>query len=124
MKITDSPGAMLVMPFSVTAAAGDSELSSTFQPVMSTALAPVLVTSNQSAPTGLLPLDHGATSVTRRSAGAGGLAIRPGEPTSAGSPSATKAPFTPATLIGDRDVVQSRSVVECAERRARATRRS
>ena len=36
-KITDSPGAMLVMPFSATAAAGDCELSSTFQPLMSMA---------------------------------------------------------------------------------------
>ena len=62
MKITDSPGAMLVMPFSGTAPAGDSELSSIFQPVMTAADAPMFVTSNQSAPTGLLPLDHGATS--------------------------------------------------------------
>ena len=53
---------MLVIPFNATAAAGDCELSSTFQPVISTATALVLVTSNQSAPTGLLPLDHGATS--------------------------------------------------------------
>src|SRR4051812_11521254 len=29
---------------------------------MFTALAPVLVTSNQSAPSGMIPLDHGATS--------------------------------------------------------------
>ncbi len=48
-KMTDSPGAMLVMPVSESAAAGDSELSSIFHPLMSTARAPVLVTSNQSA---------------------------------------------------------------------------
>ena len=36
MKITDSPGAMLVMPLSATAAAKALELSSIFQPVMST----------------------------------------------------------------------------------------
>ena len=53
---------MLVIPFNAIAAAGDCELSSTFQPVMSTATALVLVTSNQSAATGLLLLDHGATS--------------------------------------------------------------
>ncbi len=63
MKITDSPGAMLSMPLRASAAAGDSELSSTFQPVMVTGLSLMLVTSNQSAPTGLLPLDHGVTSV-------------------------------------------------------------
>ena len=61
MKITDSPGPMLVTPFKGTAATGDSELSSTFHPVTSTGAAPMLVTSNQSAPTGL-PLDHAATS--------------------------------------------------------------
>ena len=71
MKITDSPGAMLVMPFRATAVAKEFELSSIFQPAMFTALAPVFVTSNQSAPTGLLPLDHGATS-EMTSDGAGG----------------------------------------------------
>ena len=53
---------MLVMPLSATAEAKESELSSTFQPVMSMAVDPRFVTSNQSAATGLLPLDHGATS--------------------------------------------------------------
>ena len=71
MKITDSPGAMLVTPLSVTAVANASELSSTFQPVMLTGVEPELVTSNQSAPTGLLPLDHGATSEMTSDAPAG-----------------------------------------------------
>ena len=62
MKITDSPGAMPAMPLSATAVANAFELSSILQPVMFTALVPVFVTSNQSAPTGLLPLLHGATS--------------------------------------------------------------
>lgn len=61
-KMTDSSGAIVVTPFKATALANAPELSSTFQPVMSSAVAPLLVTSNQSAPTGLLPLDHGATS--------------------------------------------------------------
>ena len=61
---------MLVMPPNAKAAAGDSELSSTFQPVMFAARAPTLVTSNQSAATGLLPLLHAATSVTRKTSGA------------------------------------------------------
>ena len=64
-------------PLSATALANALELSSTFQPVMSTACAPVLVSSNQSAPNGLLPLLHGAASETT-SAGA----IAPGEPVS------------------------------------------
>ena len=72
MKITDSPEAMLAMPLSGTAATGDSELSSTFQPARFTVPAPVFVTSNQSAATGLLPLDHGATSEMIRCAGGGG----------------------------------------------------
>src|SRR5215471_20234531 len=62
MKITDSPGAMLVMPFSATDDPKEFELSSIFQPLMTWAAVPILVTSNQSAATGLLPLDHGATS--------------------------------------------------------------
>ena len=62
-KITDSPGAMLVIPLRATDAAKEPELSSIFQPVISTAVAFVFVTSNQSARTGLLPLDQGATSV-------------------------------------------------------------
>ena len=36
MKITDSPGAMLAIPLNETAAANDSELSSTFHPVRAT----------------------------------------------------------------------------------------
>src|SRR5262245_47368564 len=70
-KITDSPGAMLVMPFRATAAANEFELSSIFQPAIFTGAGPVFVTSNQSAPTGLLPLDHGATSEMMR-VGTGG----------------------------------------------------
>jgi hypothetical protein len=53
-KITDSPGAMLLMPFKATAAMGDSELSFIFQPVISTAVAPVFVTSNYHKKTDLL----------------------------------------------------------------------
>ena len=92
MKITDSPGAILVMPFSATEAANEPELSSIFQPVMSALVALVLVTSNQSAATGLLPLDQGATSVIYN------LPIVPGEPISMVSFTALKASFTPTTL--------------------------
>ena len=49
MKTTDCPGAMLVTPLRGTADAKAFELSSTFQPVMFTALKPALVISNQSA---------------------------------------------------------------------------
>ena len=49
MKITDSPAAMLVTPFKATAVANALESSSILQPVMFTGLAPVFVTSNQSA---------------------------------------------------------------------------
>ena len=83
------------MPLSATAAAGEPELSSIFQPVISTAVAFVLVTSNQSAATGLLPLDHGATSVIYN------LPIDPGEPISTALLMATKASFTPTTLNVD-----------------------
>ena len=61
-KITDSPAPIVVIPFRATAEANTAELSSNFQPVMSMGLELVLVTSNQSAPTGLLPLDQGAIS--------------------------------------------------------------
>src|SRR5262245_11961476 len=95
MKITDSPGAMLAMPFKATAAAKDSELSSIFQPARSTALPPTFVTSNQSAPTGLLPLDHGATSeMISLPAGP----IVPGDPISLASFAAANAPRTPTAL--------------------------
>src|SRR5262245_35731404 len=92
MKMTDSPGAMLVMPLSAAAAANDCELSSIFQPEIFTANAVVFVTSNQSAPTGLLPLDHGATSEMNN------LPTVPGEPISFASVAATKAPLTPTSL--------------------------
>ena len=65
MKITASPGAMLVTPNIGTAEAMACELSSIFQPVMFAVVVPMLVTSNQSAPIPLLlpaVLDHGATS--------------------------------------------------------------
>src|SRR4051794_38312304 len=62
MKMTDSPGAMLVMPLRGTAEPKDAELSSTFHPAMLMAASLTLVTSNQSAENGLLPLDHGAIS--------------------------------------------------------------
>ena len=56
---------MLVTPLSADARAKLAESSSIFQPVISTAFALTLVTSNQSAATpGLLPLDQGATSET------------------------------------------------------------
>jgi hypothetical protein len=56
---------MLVMPFKVRAAPKLLELSSNLQPVMFIALELVLVSSNQSAATGELPLLQGATSVTK-----------------------------------------------------------
>src|SRR5262249_6796970 len=62
MKITDSPAAMLAMPFNAMADPKDLESSSIFHPVISTAALPRFVTSNQSAASGLFPLDHGATS--------------------------------------------------------------
>src|SRR4051812_28798051 len=71
MKITDPPGAIDVIPFRATAAPNEFELSSIRQPVMLTALPPVFVTSNQSAPTGLLLLAHGATSEITREGLAG-----------------------------------------------------
>ena len=81
---------MLAMPFSATLLAKLLELSSIFQPVMSIARVPVFVTSNQSAPYGLLPLLHGDTSEM-----IGTCTIVPGEPI---SPPATNAPLRPATL--------------------------
>src|SRR5215475_1779813 len=66
MKITDSPGAMLVIPLSATDDPKELELSSMRQPVMFAAAVPTFVTSNQSSPTGLLPLDQGATSEMTR----------------------------------------------------------
>ena len=115
MKITDSPGAMLVMPFSGTAAAGDSELSSIFQPVMSTGDAPMFVTSNQSAPTGLLPLHHGATSEMISLRGAGDPARRADFVRHRRA--ATNAPLTPTTLsCVMRGVVQRRPRCRSRER--------
>ena len=60
-----------MIPFKATELAKELELSSTFQPEIFTATVPVLVSSNQSAPTGLFPLDHGATSETIRVTPAG-----------------------------------------------------
>ena len=63
IRMADWPGAIVVTPLRATALAKLAELSSIFQPVISTALALRLVTSNQSAATpGLLLLDQGATS--------------------------------------------------------------
>ena len=62
-KITDSPGAMLVIPVNGNDAVKEFELSSTFQPVISRGALPLLVTSNQSAPTLVVLLDQEATSV-------------------------------------------------------------
>src|SRR5262245_17177462 len=66
MKITDSPGAMLVMLLRNAAAPNEFELSSTFQPAMFAVAVPTFVNSNQSTrrEAGLLPLDQGATSET------------------------------------------------------------
>src|SRR5215831_18500911 len=66
MKITDSPGAMLVTPFRGTETANEFELSSIVQPTRLTADVPKFVTSNQSRATGLFPLDQGAASVMAR----------------------------------------------------------
>src|SRR5262245_47336021 len=68
MKITDSPGLMLVTPFSGTETANEFELSSIVQPTRLTEDVPKFVSSNQSAASagGLFPLDQGAASVTAR----------------------------------------------------------
>ena len=65
MNMTDSPAPMLVMAFRATEDAKLLELSSNLQPVIFTGLVPLLVNSNQSAPTGELLLDHGAISVMK-----------------------------------------------------------
>src|SRR5262245_36935509 len=70
MKITERPAGIDVTMRSATAEPNEYELSSIFQPVMSTVVAPRFVTSNQSAASGELPLDHGATSVTATVPGA------------------------------------------------------
>ncbi len=64
ISTADSPGARLVAPSHGTAEAKDAWSSLIRQPVRSTLVVPTLVSSNQSAATGLLPLLHGATSVT------------------------------------------------------------
>src|SRR5262249_15431502 len=68
MKITDSPGAMLVTPFRGTETANEFELSSIVQPTRLTDEVPKCVASNQSAASagGLFPLDRGAASVMAR----------------------------------------------------------
>jgi len=101
MKMTDSPGAMVLIPTSGSAAAKDAEESSTFQPVTSTAWAVVFVTSNQSAEMGVLPLAQGATSETKS------RPTVPGEPISFGSPAAANAPLTPTTLSCEMAVLFS-----------------
>ena len=63
MKMTARPGAIVLTPRRATADPALYELSSIFHPVRSTAVPPRFVTSNQSWPTGELPLDQGATSV-------------------------------------------------------------
>src|SRR5262245_30397578 len=90
MKITDSPEWMVSTPLSAAPSANDCELSSIRQPVMSMSKAVLLVTSNQSAPTGLSPLDQGATSEMNS------LPTVPGEPISLASFVAAAAPWTPA----------------------------
>ena len=59
---------------------------------MSTEVAFVFVNSNQSAATGLLPLDHGATSVINI------FPMVPGEPTSVVLFKAANASLTPTAL--------------------------
>src|SRR5688572_4003313 len=80
------------MPLSAAATANEAEMSSIFQPVRSIARAVVLVTSNQSTASGLLLLDHGATSEMNS------LPTVPGEPISLGLLAATIAPLTPTAL--------------------------
>src|SRR5262249_31117323 len=62
MKMTDSPGAMLVIPVIGTERPKEFELSSIRQPVGLIEAEPMFVTSNQSAARLLLLLDQGATS--------------------------------------------------------------
>src|SRR5215471_15363202 len=93
MKMTDSPGPMDVMPVSATEFANRFESSSIRQPVMSMAAGVVLVTSNQSAASGLLPLDQGATSEMKSL-----LSVVPGEPISLTSLTAVNAALTPTVL--------------------------
>ncbi len=64
--MTDSPGLIVVIPLRGTERAELLELSSIVQPVISTGEDPPLVTSNQSLPNTLFPLDHGAVSETKR----------------------------------------------------------
>ena len=54
---------MLVIPVKAKAAVKELELSSTFQPEISRAALPLLVTSNQSAATVVVLLDQEAASV-------------------------------------------------------------
>ena len=86
---------MVVMPLRATAPTGEPELSSIFQPLMLIAADVLLVSSNQSAPTGLLLLDQGATSEMNS------LPIVPtvpGEPISFVSFTAAAAPSVPIAL--------------------------
>jgi hypothetical protein len=93
MKMTLSPALMDVMPFNAKERAKAFELSSTLQPVISIADVVVLVTSNQSAATELLPLDHGATSEMKS------FPTVPGDPISVVPPWVTEnALFSPTTL--------------------------
>src|SRR5262245_47741686 len=111
MKITDSPGARLLMPFKATEVSNEAESSSIFQPAMLTGVAPVFVSSNQSAAYGLFPLLHGEISEMMTLGGGCGPAIRPGEPVS-DALTARNAPLTPTALkavtIGSGSVVLPR----------------
>src|SRR5262245_17941970 len=66
MKITDSPGAILVMLLSATDGPKACELSSIAHALMVAVAVPMVVASNQSTrrAVGLFPLDQGAISVT------------------------------------------------------------
>jgi hypothetical protein len=77
----EAPAGRLATPDNTPPSANESESSSAFQPVRSTAVEPSLVSSNQSPPTAL-SFPVGSTSVTFTS-GRGGtitFAVAPGEP--------------------------------------------
>src|SRR5262249_31206617 len=77
----DLPAGSEETPRSGTALPAEWELSSIFQPVRSTAVVPLFVSSNQSAVYGALPLPHGATSViTIDDGGGGGVEPPPASP--------------------------------------------
>src|SRR5438445_13389134 len=97
--MTASPGPIEVMPVSGMALAMEWELSSIFQPVRSTAELPVLVTSNQSAASGLLELDQGAISEITRLLGATACVTERVKPTVASGEPPTLASSTATVTL-------------------------